>query len=153
MHVVGTWGAQYTFYHLPLILTVLLNADLINVGNLTACVFIRSWWGCTFWMTSPMTLNPHKIDNYVVITSVKTKPMGKLIKNIRFPSFDIKSTRLGFKNACRIAGQTSWFNKYSQSKKDGKDQESIQSSTTPDHKALPGKLDIKRHSPSILYII
>ena len=33
-------------------------------------------------MTSPMTLNPHKIDNYVVITSVKSKPMGKLINRI-----------------------------------------------------------------------
>ena len=96
-----------------------------------------------------MTLNPHKIDNYVVITSVKSKPMGKLIN--RIPDFLLLISSLP--GSALRTRQTSWFNKYSQSKKDGKDQESIQSSNTPDHKALPGKLDIKRHSPSILYII
>ena len=47
-------------YQLTLILTALLHADLISVGYLTACVFTRSWCSCTFWMTSPMTLNRHK---------------------------------------------------------------------------------------------
>ena len=55
--------------------------------------------------------------------------MGKLIK----ASFDIKFTRLGLENACAnfstsLAMLTSVL------------------------KALPGKLDIKKHSPSILYI-
>ena len=33
---------------------------LINVVYLTACALIRSWWRCTFWISSPMTLNRHK---------------------------------------------------------------------------------------------
>ena len=43
-------------YELPLILTALLQADLINVVYLTTCICIRSTWRCIFWMTS-MTLN------------------------------------------------------------------------------------------------
>ena len=50
--------------------------------------------------------------------------MGKLINITRFMAFDIKFTRLGFENAC----------------------------STSVLEALSGKLDIKRHSPSILYI-
>ena len=37
-----------------------------------------------------------KIKNYVIITSLKSETM----KNIRFASFDIKFTRLGFENVC-----------------------------------------------------
>ena len=47
-----------------------------------------------------MTLNRHKNKNYVIITSLKSETMGKLINRIRFASFDIKLTRLGFENAC-----------------------------------------------------
>ena len=48
-------------------------------------------------------------------------------------SFDIKFTRLGFENTCWITRQAS------------RCQQAFS-------KALPGKLDIKRHSPSILYV-
>ena len=30
-------------------------------------------------MTSPMTLNQHKIENYVILASLKSETMGKLI--------------------------------------------------------------------------
>ena len=33
-------------------------------------------------MTSLMTLNPHKIENYVIIASLKNETMGKLINRI-----------------------------------------------------------------------
>ena len=35
-------GPYKPIYQLPLILTAFLHADLINVGYITACVFIRS---------------------------------------------------------------------------------------------------------------
>ena len=76
-------------------------------------------------MTSPMTLNRHKksiITSYSLVTSKADK------YNIRFASFDIKFTRFGFENAASLVMSTSVL------------------------KALPGILDIKRHSPSILYI-
>ena len=47
-------------YQSPLILVTLLHVDLINIAYLTACVFIRSSWRHTFWMTSSMTLNRHE---------------------------------------------------------------------------------------------
>ena len=64
-----------------------------------------------------LTYANSEIDNYVIIASLKSKPMCKLINRItRFASFDIGFTSQG----------------------------------------LPGKLDIKRHSPTcsvcILYI-
>ena len=47
---------------------------LINVAYLTVCAFIRSWWRCTFWMTSPMTLYQHKkIDYYLIFASLKSE--------------------------------------------------------------------------------
>ena len=46
-----------------------------------ACAFIRSL-RCTFLMTSPMTLNQQKLENYVIIASVKSETMGKLINRI-----------------------------------------------------------------------
>ena len=55
---------------------------LINVVYLTACAFIRSWWRCTFWMTSLMTMNQHKIENNVIIAHLKSETMGKLINRI-----------------------------------------------------------------------
>ena len=33
-------------------------------------------------MTSPMTLNQQKIENYVIIASLKSETMGKLINRI-----------------------------------------------------------------------
>ena len=71
-----------------------------------------------------MTLNQHKIENYVMIASLKSETMGKLIKSIPGSyQFDIKFTRLGFE----IAMSSSIL------------------------KALPGTLDIKGFSPSILF--
>ena len=52
-------------------------------------------------MASPMALNQQKIENYVIIASLKSETMGKLINRIPgVASFDIKSTKLGFVNAC-----------------------------------------------------
>ena len=50
-----------------------------------------------FLMTSLKTLNEHKIENYVIIA--ESERMGKLIHRIPGSYFDIKFTRLGFKNA------------------------------------------------------
>ena len=56
-------------------------------------------------------------------------------------SFDIKFTRLGFKNSYQIAGQALRLNCSAGL--------AIQQSI---FEALPGKLDIKRHSPCILNV-
>ena len=74
-----------------------------------------------------------KIDNYVIIIGLKSERIGKLIQRIQGSRlFDIKFTSLSFENACRINQQTSW--------------------STSALEALPGKLDIKRSSPSILFL-
>ena len=36
-------------------------------------------------MTSLITLNQHKIENYVIITSLKSETIGKLINRIHVP--------------------------------------------------------------------
>ena len=71
-----------------------------------------------------MTLNQQKIENYVIIPSLKSETMGKLINRI------LGSRLLGcmLNSSASLAMSTSVL------------------------EALPGKLDIKRHSPSILYI-
>ena len=51
----------------------------------------------------------------------------------RFASFDIKLARFDFENACQLAWQSLAM-------------------STRDLEALPVKLDIKRHTPCILYI-
>ena len=53
-------------------------------------------------MTLLMTLNQHKIENYMyaIIAGLKSETMGKLINIIPGSSLDIKFTRLGFENAC-----------------------------------------------------
>ena len=44
---------------------------LISVGNLTACAFIRSWWCCTFeWRPQWCWINT-KVDNYIIMASLK----------------------------------------------------------------------------------
>ena len=73
-----------------------------------ACAFIRSWWPCTFWMTSLMTLNQHKNQNYVISPSLKSVTMGKLINRIPGSHLLISSLPgLGFDSACWIARQAS----------------------------------------------
>ena len=42
-------------------------------------------------MTSLMTLNQHKIEKYVIIASLKSEPMGKLINRIQDSRFFISS--------------------------------------------------------------
>ena len=59
-----------------------------------------------------------KIDNYIIIASLKSGP---------YASFDIKFTRLHFKNA-------------------------FESDSTNILKALPCKLDIKRHSAKLDFL-
>ena len=71
------WGWTILYYLLPFryrIMLLLTNCllsitshihciaahCLINFVFLTAYAFFRSWWRCTFWLTSPMTLNRHK---------------------------------------------------------------------------------------------
>ena len=52
-------------------------------------------------MTLPMSLNQQNIKNCVIIAILKSETMGKLINRIPgVASFDIKSTKLGFENAC-----------------------------------------------------
>ena len=67
-----------------------------------------------------------------------------------FVSFDIKFTRLGFENACWITRPTLWYQQ--PFSKPCLVKASLAMSTSV-LKALPGKLDIKRHSPSILYVM
>ena len=49
-----------------------------------------------------MMLNQQKNENYVIITSLKSETMGKLINRIPGSclTVDIKFTRLSFENAC-----------------------------------------------------
>ena len=65
--------------------------------------------------------NDVEFDNYAIIASLKSEPIGKLINILPGLMF----ARLRFENACRIPRQA--FSK-------------------------PFKFDIKRHSPSILYL-
>ena len=81
-----------------------------------------------------MTLKQYKNENYVIITTLKSKTMGKLIKRIPrsrllISSLSGSALRTHVESSASLAISTSVL------------------------KALPGKLDIKRHSPSILYLL
>ena len=86
--------------------TININCSIaccpINIVYLTACAFIRSWWRCTFWMTSPMTQNQTK---NLIIASYSLVWRVNQLGNTRFASFDISFNRLSFENACWIARQ------------------------------------------------
>ena len=70
-----------------------------------------------------------KSKNYVIIASLKSETMGKLINRIPGSSLLISSLPgKALRTLASLAMSTSVL------------------------KALPGKLDIKRHSPSILYL-
>ena len=75
-------------------------------------------------MTSLITLNQHKNRKYVIMASLKSETMGELIYKIPGSCLMISSSP----GLASLVMSTSVL------------------------KALPGKLDIKRHSPSILYI-
>ena len=55
---------------------------LIKVVYLTACAFIRSWWHCTFWWRRLWCWIDTNIEKYVIIASLKSETMGKLINRI-----------------------------------------------------------------------
>ena len=80
-----------------------------------------------------MTVNQHKIENNTKIASLKGKTMGKLIN--RIPGSHLMISSLP-SSALRTLVESL-----------GKPHERQQAFSRP----LPGKLDIKRHSRSILY--
>ena len=100
---------------------------LINVVYLMVCAFIRSWWRCTFWMLSQMTLNQHKnsiVTSYLLVWRVNQ--LGKLINRIPNSSLLISSLPgSSLKTHVKLFRKPSDVNKCSW--------------------RLPGKLDIKRH--------
>ena len=81
-----------------------------------------------------MTMNRHNIDNYVIIINLKSKPLCKLINKIpglrllisSLPGWALKM-HVGLLS--KLHDSTSIF------------------------KAFPGNFDIKRKSPSIIYLL
>ena len=78
-----------------------------------------------------LVLNQYKNLKLRHYRNLKSETMGKLINRIPGLCLDVKFTKLGIEKACWIARQDSKV-------------------STSVLKALPGKPDIKRHSPSIL---
>ena len=85
-----------------------------------------------FLMTSLMTLNQHKNRKFVIIASLKSESVGKLINRIPGSRLLISSYQ-----APLWKRMLNWSTSLAMS--------------TSVLKALPGKLDIKRHPPSSLY--
>ena len=73
------------------------------------------------------------MDNYVIMANLKSEPMGQLINRIP-GSHLLISSLLGFVSRMHVESL-------------GKPRDS-----TSVFKSLPGKLDIKIHLPSILYL-
>ena len=65
-------------------------------------------------MTSLMTLNQHKIKNYIIIASLKSESVG-IHREYQIPSFDIKFTRLALRTHAELLGKPRNVNKRSQS--------------------------------------
>ena len=80
-----------------------------------------------------MTLNQHKIENYILIASLKSESVGKLIN--RIPGSHLLISSLPGSALGTLVESL------------GKHR-----NATGVLKVLPGKLDSKRHSRSILYI-
>ena len=120
-------------YQKPLILTALLHVDLINVAYLTPCTFIRSSWRYTFiWPRQCHSITTN-IDCYVIITSLNSELTCELINRIPgwcllISSLPGSASRMHVESLVKPCDSTSVL------------------------KVLSGKPDIKRHSPSILYI-
>ena len=55
---------------------------LINVVYLTACAFIRSWWRCTFLWRRQWHCIDTILDNYVIMASLNSDKVCKLINRI-----------------------------------------------------------------------
>ena len=85
---------------------------LVNVIYLISCTCIRSLQH-RLLMTTTMKLNVTKIDYYVKIAHLKSKPTCKLIKRIPGSLFYIKFTRLNFESAYWTARQALQFIKRS----------------------------------------
>ena len=123
-------------YQLPLIhvLTALLHVDLINVDYLMACAFIRSSWHCTFLWHRQWHWIDTKLEHDVIIASLKSESTCELINRIAGSRFlyQVYQARLQERTLNRSA--------------------SLAMSTSI-LEALRCKLDIKRHSPSILYFL
>ena len=95
-------------------------------------MFIRSKWFCTFWMTA-MTLNPR--EDYIIIASLKSEPISKLI-NIK-PGLCFW---ISIWPGSTLRTHVEWLLLISTS------------DSTCIVEGEPGKLEIKRWSPSILCI-
>ena len=81
-----------------------------------------------------MTLNQQKIENYVIIAILKSETIGKLIHRIPGSCLLISSlTGSASRTHVESLGKPRVVNKVLE--------------------ALPGKLDTKIHSPSILYVL
>ena len=130
------------FDQLPLI-NCMVGPCPDKVGYLMACVLISA-------ISQPVSLSGHDdpsrfewhrqwhwidsyIDNYVVIASLKSEPMGKLIN--RMPGSHLLISSLPGSALWR---HVKWLCKLHK--------------LTSILKRLPSKLDINRHSPCILYL-
>ena len=109
-----------------------------------------------FLMTSLMTLHQQKIENYVIIASLKSETMVKLIKRIQGSRLLISSlpgsalrTHVESTSALKALPGKLDIKRHSRSILYISANLAMSTSVL---KALPGKLDIKRHSPSILYL-
>ena len=104
-----------------------------------------------------------KIENYVIITSLKSETMGKLITRISglcllISSLPGKAMRMHVesldkpRNVNKRSQSLAWKASRCQQAFSKPCLESLGMSTSV-LKALPSKLDINRHSPTILYIL
>ena len=123
------------FYQLPLTLTALLHVDLINVANLTACVFInyvpQVWASLAFLCCGPWAR--HIYPSLVLVQPRKNHPC--LTERLLMGRKESNQTK--FINYVIIASLTS----ESASQVINR----IPGDSTSVLEALPGKLDIKRH--------
>ena len=121
-------------YRLPLTLTALLQVDLINVAYLMACAIIRSSYISLHFLND--VVNDVKstrklIKNDVMIASLEKERTCKLIN--RIPGSPLLMSSLpgsAFRMHVESLGKS-------------------RNSTLSVLEALPGKLDIKRHSPKL----
>ena len=60
----------------------LLHIDLMNIAYLTACAFIRSSWRCIFEWRHQWHWIGTKIDNNVILATLKSETTCKLINRI-----------------------------------------------------------------------
>ena len=134
-------------YQLPLILTALLHVAWYTL-SISRHVFLSDnhdvklfeWRRQWHWIDT-------KIDNYVIIASLSSASACKLINRIPGLRLLISSLPgLALRTHVESLGKPRDVNKRSQSI-------ACLAMSTSVLKTLPGKLDIKRHSPGILYTV